>query len=97
MPSLIYSDPAIEDLERLADFRAEEDVMGSVEVVTLILDACEVLRQHPLMGRKADLDERELIISHGRSGYIALYRFDKEQDRVTVHAIRHQREAGFND
>jgi plasmid stabilization system protein ParE len=40
-------------------------------------------------------DIRELVISYGQTGYIALYRFVVPQDKVRVLAIRHQREIGF--
>ena len=36
---------------------------------------------------------RELVISPGRTGYLALYSCEEEHD--TVLAIRHQREAGY--
>jgi hypothetical protein len=38
---------------------------------------------------------RELIIAFGDSGYVALYRHDRERDMVYVLAFRHQREAGY--
>jgi hypothetical protein len=37
---------------------------------------------------------RELLISYGKSGYVALYSYEQRQDVVLVLAIRHQREAG---
>lgn len=38
---------------------------------------------------------RELIIGFGDSGYVALYRFVREDDAVYILAFRHQREAGY--
>lgn len=38
---------------------------------------------------------RELVISRGSTGYIALYRYHEIRDVVTVLAIRHQREVGL--
>jgi mRNA-degrading endonuclease RelE of RelBE toxin-antitoxin system len=38
---------------------------------------------------------RELPISYGDAGYVALYRFDPDTDAVYVLAFRHQREAGY--
>lgn len=38
---------------------------------------------------------RELVISRGRSGYVALYRYLPRRDRIDVLAIRRQREAGY--
>jgi plasmid stabilization system protein ParE len=37
----------------------------------------------------------ELVISRGRTGYIALYSLAPEQDAVLILALRHQRESGF--
>ena len=34
------------------------------------------------------------MISRGKTGYIALYRYDEIRDAVRVLAIRHQREIG---
>jgi plasmid stabilization system protein ParE len=67
----------------------------AVHTATLIVDAIEMLRKQPLIGRPAEHDLRELAISRGRTGYLALYGYDEATDRVIVHAIRHQREAGY--
>jgi hypothetical protein len=40
---------------------------------------------------------RELVISRGRSGYIALYGVEPIEDVILVLAIRHQRDVGFNN
>jgi plasmid stabilization system protein ParE len=53
------------------------------------------LGQHPLIGRAVESGCRELVISRGRSGYVALYRYDEARDDVLILAIRHQREAGY--
>jgi len=60
-----------------------------------IRSAVESLAVHPLLGRRVHGDIRELVISLGQTGYIALYRFIVPQDEVRVLAIRHQREIGF--
>jgi plasmid stabilization system protein ParE len=56
------------------------------------MDAVEVLARHPLIGRSVEHGLRELVISRGKSGYVALYDFREPQDAVLVLAIRHQRE-----
>jgi len=38
---------------------------------------------------------RELVISHGRTGYVALYDWLEAVDTVVILALRHQREAGY--
>jgi addiction module RelE/StbE family toxin len=95
MATVSYAPRALADLERLRDFLAESDPHAAVRTIDLIVDAVAILEQHPLMGRPAEADLRELVISRGKSGYLALYRYDGERDRVLVLAIRHQREAGY--
>jgi hypothetical protein len=38
---------------------------------------------------------REWVIDFGAGGYVALYRYAGGGDAVTVLAMRHQREAGY--
>jgi addiction module RelE/StbE family toxin len=95
MASVSYAPRALADLERLCDFLAETDLHAAAHTADLISDAVAVLEEHPLIGRRAEADLRELVISRGKSGYIALYRYDGERDRVLLLAIRHQREAGY--
>lgn len=99
MIELIYTEQALLDLERLSDFLLETDPQAAVDTAALIFDALEVLVQHPEIGRKVHFGQRELVISRGRSGYLALYRFlphiDPSGGQVLVLAIRHQRESGY--
>ncbi len=97
MAWLAYDERALEDLVRLADFLASEDPTAAEATIDLIGHAVEVLGSHPLIGRRVAGELRELVISRGRTGYIALYEYDPRFDRVVVRAIRHQREAGFDD
>jgi plasmid stabilization system protein ParE len=64
-------------------------------VIALIAEAVELLARHPQIGRPAEHGLRELVISRGKSGYLALYDYDRESDLVAILAIRHQREAGY--
>lgn len=97
MADLIYTDLALADLDRLTDFLLENDVAAAFQTAGLITDAVNVLKNHPLIGRPAGQELRELVISRGRMGYVALYRFEAEYDTVLVLSIRHQREAGYSD
>jgi len=63
--------------------------------VTAIQSAVDNLAAHPLVGRRIEAELRELIISYGHSGYVALYRFVISADEVRILAIRHQREIGY--
>jgi len=95
MAPVSYAPRALAGLERLCDFLAETEPHAASQTIDLILDAVAILERHPLMGRLAEADLRELVISRGKTGYIALYRYDGVRDRVLVLAIRHQREAGY--
>ncbi|HSY27044.1 MAG TPA: type II toxin-antitoxin system RelE/ParE family toxin [Burkholderiaceae bacterium] len=95
MARLIYSRIALLDLEKLTDFLLEVDPSAAAETVELIEEAVAVLKRHPLIGRPVESNLRELIISRGKTGYVALYSFEADQDAVLILAIRHQREAGY--
>ncbi|PKY12257.1 addiction module toxin RelE [Acidithiobacillus marinus] len=95
MARVIYAAPALADLDRLTDFLVQTDSTAALETVGLIIEAMQVLENHPLIGRPAEQDLRELVISRGKSGYVALYSYELDQDAVLVLAIRHQREAGY--
>ena len=96
MPAVLYLPGALDDLDRLCEFLAESDIVAANETSLLITEAVNVLADHPLIGRLAHKGLRELVISRGRSGYVALYRYNAREDMILVGAIRHQREAGFN-
>jgi plasmid stabilization system protein ParE len=85
--TVVYSAQALDHIERA--FQAAQSA------VTAIQSAVENLAAHPLVGRRLEGELRELIISYGRSGYVALYRFVVATDEVRILAIRHQREVGF--
>ncbi len=95
MARLIYAVRALDDLERLSDFLLDVDPVAAPATIDLIAEAVEVLANHPLVGRPVEAGLRELIISRGRTGYVALYSFESTQDTVLILAIRHQREAGL--
>ena len=95
MAKLSYSERALADLERLTGFLIEFDPSSALETVELIEEAVNLLMRHPLVGRPVEDDLRELLISRGRSGYVALYSVEEAQDAVLILAIRHQREAGY--
>lgn len=96
MTRLIFSLHALQDIERLAEFLLECDPAASATSEVLI-GGLRILKDHPLIGRPAELGYRELLISRGRSGYVALYKYDVERDAVLILAVRHQREGGFSD
>ena len=94
MAQLIYSLRALSDFERLTDFLLEADPSAAPATIGLITEAVQVLANHPEIGRPAESGLRELVISRGHSGYVALYSYEMAHDTVLILAVRHQREAG---
>ena len=95
MAKLIYASKALQDIETLTAFLAESDPVIALETAQLIEEAVSILGRHPLIGRPIEHGLRELIISRGRTGYVALYRYRENEDVALILAIRHQREAGY--
>ena len=91
MAEVFYAPRALTDIERLADFLLALDEAASIETASILMEAIAHLARHPLVGRIVEHGLRELVISRGRTGYVALYRFDAVRDFVLVLAIKHQR------
>ncbi len=95
MATVVYGATALADLERLFRFLLEHDQHSAVASAAAIRSAIEMLAEHPLIGRRVSGNVRELVISFGRTGYLALYRFVPALEEVRILAIRHQREIGY--
>lgn len=95
---IVFSDGAQADLEKVFEFNAERDPASAMEHIELIQSAVSILNKHPEIGRRASSRStlRELVISKGASGYVALYEHFPLDNRIVVYAIRHQREAGHS-
>ena len=86
------------DIERLYSFLAERDFWAAERALGTIDSAWSILEQFPFSCRKADDTNpflRELIISFGNSGYLALFEIEDNRT-VTVLAIRHQLEDDYH-
>jgi plasmid stabilization system protein ParE len=92
---VVYSARALEILGRAVEFLYAENPPAASSALDAIESAVANLAFHPLVGRRVEGDLRELVISFGETGYIALYRFVVQHDTVRVLAIRHQREVGY--
>ena len=97
MAQVGYSPNALDNLERAFAFLFEHDPDPSAvrDAAVAISEAVEMLTRHPLISRMIDGELRELVISFGPTGYIALYRFLPAADQIRILAIRHQRELDF--
>jgi len=96
MTRWLISTDAANDLEQMIDFLHAQLSPHAEATIDVILNGLSLLAQHPEIGQKVEHHFRELIISRGKTGYIALYEYDEESDVVLVLAIRHQREAGYH-
>jgi plasmid stabilization system protein ParE len=92
---VIYSRRAFSDLDRLADSLFKEAPRAAVTAIDVIRDGVGILERHPLIGRSCEEGLRELVVSYGKSGYVALYSYEQREDVVLILAIRHQREADY--
>ena len=96
MAQIVYSENALANLDHIIfDFLAEHDPRAAVGAGKTIAEAVNTLSNHPLIGRTVTGELRELVISYGKSGYIALYRFLTVPDQIRILAIRHQRELDY--
>ena len=96
MTGWVFAAAAAEDLERLVEFLLERFPEDAIRTVDLITDALNILEQHPRIGRPLEAALRELVISRGRTGYLALYEYDEPSDLVIVLSVRHQREQDYH-
>ncbi len=98
--ALRFTEEAQEDLLRLFDFLLQFDRDVALRARQAIEDSLQLLEQFPFTCRKAANGAhgprlRELVISFGATGYVALFEID-DAITVTVLAIRHQREEDFH-
>jgi plasmid stabilization system protein ParE len=93
--TIVYSARSLSHLERAFEFLRKENPEAAVAAAQAIRSVIDTLGTHPLLGRRIHGNIRELVISYGATGYIALYRFLVPQDEIRILAIRHQREIGF--
>ena len=95
MASIVYSARALRHLERAFEKYAETDPAGALAAAMAIRSGVDLLGEHPLVGRRFRGNLRELVISYGKTGYIALYRYRPQRQRVEILAIKHQRELDY--
>lgn len=95
MTQLVFAPRALGDIERLTEFLLQTDASAAAATADILCDGLALLQRHPLIGRGVEAGLRELVISRGRSGYLALYRYDAATDTALVLALRHQREGGY--
>ncbi|MCL2898709.1 type II toxin-antitoxin system RelE/ParE family toxin [Brenneria tiliae] len=96
MPRLIWTPPALADVQRLYRFLAQKDIDAAKRAVKAIRTGVKVLANQPNAGRPIEdmaPEYREWLIDFGDSGYVVRYRNDS--NIVPILAVRHQKEAGY--
>ena len=89
MAEVVWSDPALADLDAIADYIALEDFAAAQQLVRQIFEHVDQLETHPDSGSKPKelrgLRYRQIIEPPCR----VIYRHDKEQKRVFIlHVMR---------
>ena len=98
MPQIIWTEPATRNLIEAHSYLQGYSPDAANKAVLIIRSRVNMLLNHPCSGRIAStskVDQRELIISFGSSGYIVLYSI--QADDIVIHALRHQKQAGFSE
>ncbi len=104
MYQIEFSQEADADLQRLFDFALQRELdseAGDLDVASRALQAIknsiEFLKTSPFSCRKVGASSlvRELVISFGNTGYVALFEIVDGQ-RIIIGAIRHQREDDYH-
>lgn len=97
MSRIVVTPGAARGLERCRQFLAEKSPAASKRAAQAIRKQFDLLETQPRVGRplEDEPDLRELIISFGDSGYVALYHYEHQTDSVLILAFRHQKEAGY--
>lgn len=95
-----FTPEAEDDLLRLFDHLAEQDLAAAVRAQTAITKGLAFLQLFPFSCRKAlggppNPLLREMIIPFGSAGYVALFEIE-DSATVTILAIRHQREEDYH-
>jgi plasmid stabilization system protein ParE len=93
--TVVCSARSILQIERALQHLRRESPAAAIGAAAAIQSAVDHLASHPLLGRRVHGEVRELIISYGKTGYFALYRFVVPTDEVRILALEHQRELGF--
>jgi plasmid stabilization system protein ParE len=97
LAQVVFTREAVHDLERTRAFHGQEDSTVAAVQIEAVLQAISILADHPMIGRIVRHEIRELVISHGKSGFLALYRYFPQRDLVRILRIRHQRELGYGE
>jgi plasmid stabilization system protein ParE len=87
-----WSDAALADLDRFAEFLSKEHPSLAARVAAEIISKAQVLSEHPRLGRPimGRQEYRQIVLQILRASYVFQYRYDGE--RLVVLRVFHGRE-----
>ncbi len=85
----------LDALEQAVTALRADDAPAAPRAAAAIRSALAALGAHPLVGRRLQGELRELVISYGATGFVALYRFLPARDEVRLLTICRQRALGY--
>lgn len=97
MTRVVVTAGAVQGLERCRRFLADRSPDAARRAGEAIARQFRLLQDAPAVGRPLPEEPtlRELVIGFGETGYVALYRYEPDEDAVYILAFRHQKEAGY--
>ena len=98
MGKIVFSRPSLSKLGAIRRFYSSYDPTTADRAVDTMEATLTKLILNPEIGRpfEGSFFRRELVISFGNNGFIALYDIEKAANRIVVVALRHQRESDFS-
>lgn len=96
MTDIEFAPEVLADLDRIFDHLEKFDPDNAGNRIAIMIEAIDLLRNSPRIGRPVENQRRELVIGRASHGYVALYEYVELIDTVFVLAIRSQREAGYS-
>lgn len=95
MREIVWLDSAVNDIQRLRQFIAQENPAAAQRAAIAIKESVQRLQELPTIGKPIeDLPQyRDLFIRFGAAGYVLRYRI--HLDTVYIVHIRHYREVDF--
>lgn len=83
------------DFDHIFVHLAQHQIENPAMRIREIIEAFNALEYNPLIGRPANLINRELVIGHRSHGYVALCRYVVEVDADFILAVHSQQEASY--
>lgn len=90
MMRLIYTPRSLEDFDRILEYIARDNPSAAVRLGEDLLEACELLKSHPLLGEAID-DLATGLRRFVCRGYGIYYRVDEELQAVYIGRFLHPR------